>query len=115
MNRQYGHQSTSVEITTDAGKSLLFSEVNDVETVHDFKESENSISYVKVNGGYTKNLGNFESLRVDVSLELPCKASEKGIAKAFKYASDWVPAKLAELTDAALGSVNGDPDMKGGN
>lgn len=114
MNRQSGHQSTSVEITTNSGKTLLFSEVNEVETVHDFKDSEDAIARVKVNGGYTKNLGNFESLRVDVSLELPCRASEKSMQSAFKYASDWVPNKLAELTDAALGSVSGDPQVKGG-
>ena len=29
-------------------------------------------AYVRVNAGSTKNLGNFESLRIDVSISAPC-------------------------------------------
>lgn len=33
-------------------------------------------AYVRVNAGMTKNMGNFESLRLDVSLTVPCYAEE---------------------------------------
>lgn len=33
-------------------------------------------AYVRVNVGSTKNMGNYESLRVDVSITMPCYAEE---------------------------------------
>lgn len=33
-------------------------------------------AYVRVNAGMTKNMGNYESLRVDVSLSVPCYVEE---------------------------------------
>ncbi len=36
------------------------------------EEFEVEPAYVRVNAGRTKNLGNYESLRVDVSITVPC-------------------------------------------
>ena len=36
------------------------------------RKFETDPAYVRVNAGVTKNLGNYESLRVDVSLTVPC-------------------------------------------
>jgi hypothetical protein len=110
MNRLSGHQSTKVEVTS--GKELTFADTTEVETQHDFSDTEDAITRIKVSGGFTRNLGNFESLRCDVSIELPCRASEKSIKKAFDYASNWVPDRLEELTNAAVGSINGEPEHK---
>jgi hypothetical protein len=33
-------------------------------------------AYVRVNAGVTKNMGNYESLRVDVSITVPCYTEE---------------------------------------
>lgn len=33
---------------------------------------ETEPAYVRVNGGYTDNLGDFRSLRIDVSISVPC-------------------------------------------
>lgn len=35
-------------------------------------------AYVRVNAGVTKNMGNYESLRLDVSLSVPCYVEEMG-------------------------------------
>lgn len=43
-------------------------------------------AYVRVNAGMTKNMGNYESLRVDVSLTIPCYAEE--IDKVFPVVAD---------------------------
>ncbi len=43
-------------------------------------------AYVRVNAGMTKNMGNYESLRVDVSLTVPCYAEE--IDKVFPTVAD---------------------------
>lgn len=40
------------------------------------RKFETDPAYVRVNAGVTKNLGNYESLRVDVSLTVPCYVEE---------------------------------------
>ena len=48
---------------------------------------------VKVNVGYTRNMGNFESLRLDIGLEVD------GVGKpsdTFEKAWEWTEAKLVE-------------------
>jgi hypothetical protein len=51
-------------------------------------------AYVRVNAGTTKNLGNYESLRVDVSITLPCYAEE--IPTVFEKVADEVAGLLAD-------------------
>jgi len=53
------------------------------------KEAEVSIVL-----GSTLNMGNYESLRVQVGMSYPCKAGDKEIRKTFKY--------IAELTEELL-------------
>jgi hypothetical protein len=53
------------------------------------KEAEVSIII-----GSTLNMGNYESLRVQVGMSYPCKAGDKEIRKTFKY--------IAELTEELL-------------
>ena len=40
------------------------------------RKFETDPAFVRVNAGVTKNLGNYESLRVDVSLTVPCYVEE---------------------------------------
>ena len=40
------------------------------------RKLETDPAFVRVNAGVTKNLGNYESLRVDVSLTVPCYVEE---------------------------------------
>ncbi len=58
-------------------------------------------AYVRVNAGVTKNLGNYESLRVDVSLTVPCYAEELG--KVQKRVASLVADMLDEEVDQYLG------------
>lgn len=44
---------------------------------------------------YTKNLGNYESLKVEVRISMPCKVEE--IDQVFAIEKNWVDTKLAEL------------------
>lgn len=54
-------------------------------------------AYVRVNHGLTQNMGNYESLRVDVAITLPCYAEE--ISKALTVASDMA----ADFLDQEVG------------
>ncbi len=42
--------------------------------------------------GHTKNLGNYESLRVDVSVMIPCYVSE--LEETFEFAKEWVDDRM---------------------
>jgi hypothetical protein len=54
---------------------------------------------VAVEMGMTINLGNFESVRISVSLTVPCYSEEKDAA--FDYAKKWVEKRtLAEANEA---------------
>ena len=47
--------------------------------------------------GYTKNLGNYESVRVEVSLVLPTYI--ENVEKAYDVCKDWADKKLTEAVD----------------
>lgn len=51
-------------------------------------------AYVRVSAGMTKNMGNYESLRVDVSVSIPCYAEE--VEKVIPVVADMVAAHLDE-------------------
>ena len=48
----------------------------DKRTVLEVRKFETEPAWVRVNAGVTKNLGNYESLRVDVSISAPCYVEE---------------------------------------
>jgi hypothetical protein len=51
-------------------------------------------AFVRVSVGSTYNLGNFESLRLDVGVTLPCRVED--IDETYRRASDYVAEKLQE-------------------
>lgn len=48
----------------------------DKREVLEVRKFETEPAWVRVNAGVTKNLGNYESLRVDVSISAPCYIEE---------------------------------------
>lgn len=58
-------------------------------------------SKVGVGAGVTKNMGNFESIRIDVSLARPCGTSAEAEDQAFEYTSQWVQGHLTRLIEDA--------------
>jgi len=60
---------------------------------------------VGVSLSYTKNLGNYESMKMGVSLQVPCALEE--VDHTYKHASSWVDTKLSDLMD------EGDDDLDG--
>lgn len=52
---------------------------------------------VGVKLGKTINLGDFESLRVDVSLFMPSETDNKSLNKTFKKALKWCDGKMDEV------------------
>jgi hypothetical protein len=52
---------------------------------------------VGVKLGKTKNLGDYESLRVDVSLFMPSETDKKSLNKTFKKCLTWCDNKMDEV------------------
>ena len=50
---------------------------------------------VSVKAGFTKNLGNYESARVDVFLSMPCYPEE--VDGIYEQVKDWVDARIEHL------------------
>jgi len=60
---------------------------------------------VKVSLGVTKNMGNYESLRIGVDLSLPCSPVEADAAfdKAAKFVENKLNALIEEVTPQGVG------------
>lgn len=54
-------------------------------------------AYIFVKAGTTKSLRQFESLRVDVSAQIPCYMEK--MDETFSYGADWVADKLMDEVD----------------
>lgn len=56
---------------------------------------------ISIKAGFTKNMGNYESMRVDIMATMPCYVEE--IDEAYKQVQDWVDARVNALWDEAEG------------
>jgi hypothetical protein len=91
-------RSGEVVITTSRKKTSGDKELSSVE--HTEHDSVSNLpphpAYVEVNGGLTKNIGNYESIRIGVHVSVPCRPTISGIRKAHAKVSDLV-AELIQL------------------
>ena len=53
---------------------------------------------VEVSIGLTRNLGNYESVRLHVGLTLPCQPTEEEINNAYEEAKGWVDTRIEALS-----------------
>lgn len=69
------------------------------------KEIENGPEHtVKVSVGYTRNMGNFESLRVDIGLEVKGHGNPNAtFDKAYTWAESKLLEKMAEVEESLKG------------
>lgn len=61
--------------------------------------SQEAMATVGLSLGYTKNLGNYESAKVSVSLHLPCEPVEARIDMAFGIVEHWVNKKMESIVE----------------
>lgn len=73
-------------------------ETETTEVVEEFIVDE-PMANVGVKVGTTKNLGDYNSLRVDVSLYMPSKTDKKSLNKTFKKCFNWCDDKLDSVLD----------------
>jgi hypothetical protein len=77
------------------GKDSKLTEIKVGEPV--LVSDEHPMANVGMKVGITKNLGNYESVRVDVSLFLPCEPDAKSVDDAFETVSIWCDLKMEEI------------------
>lgn len=52
---------------------------------------------VGLNASHTKNLGDYNSARISVSLNMPCELHE--LENTYAFVKDWVNGKMIEIND----------------
>ena len=113
----------STRQTEERGRGYVRTEVKDRGGVYHEAEREVDVlrqkfteddppAYIKVAAGLTINMGNFESLRIDCAVTLPCKRGD--LQNAHQIASDFVADRISEEQTNWLGSDNGKTRGKGG-
>ena len=62
---------------------------------------ETDPAYVRVNGGYTGNLGNYRSFRVDVSISVPCyqEMVDQTFEEVAAHVNDLLTNEVARFTE----------------
>ena len=93
-----GHKPSAI-IESNSPKGTRF-EQRDLPEESELPENP---AWVKVGGGLTKNLGEYESAKLFVSVEIPCGISDKKIRAAYKRASGLVDAFLEEEYKNVIG------------
>lgn len=68
-------------------------------------ESVPHVARVEVGAGATVNVGEYESLRADVRISIPCSPTEEMITEAYNRASYLASKYLEAETDAGLAEV----------
>ncbi|MDH5185038.1 MAG: hypothetical protein OEX12_14235 [Gammaproteobacteria bacterium] len=58
-------------------------------------DSTELLGEVGFSGGFTKNMGDFNSFRVDIHLHIPTTVND--IEKSYEFAANWVNDKLEEI------------------
>ena len=81
--------------------SVYGEETNKLEEM-DIHSFETEPAYVRVNAGTTKNLGNFESLRIDVSISVPCYVELVG--RTYEAIAQEVSERLYSEVEAYIGN-----------
>lgn len=101
--------------TEERGSGYVRTEVKDrgglyheaereVEVLRETFTEDDPPAYIKVAAGLTINMGNFESLRIDCAVTLPCR--RESLQEAHQIASDFVAERISEEQTNWLGGSN---------
>ncbi len=67
---------------------------------------EGEAGRVRVEGSITRNMGDYNSIRIGVSVEMPCYPSEHDVDRCY----DWCSAKVEDKIQNELRIAVGEPD-----
>lgn len=79
------------------GKGGVVESTEEIKVGEIVVSDDKQMANVGVKLGRTINLGDFESLRVDVSLFMPSETDKKSLKKTFKFCKNWCDDKMDEV------------------
>lgn len=96
-----------VRTTASRGKNVYDETDQEIEMSRPTFPAGVEPAHVQVGAGMTVNLGNFESLRIDCSVRIPCRPTERDIEATYEQAAQFVADKIADEQARWLGAGNG--------
>lgn len=60
-------------------------------------------AFIQVSGGMTKNLGNYESCKLGISISVPCATDEESIRETYQRVSDLLDELMQTENDKLMG------------
>jgi hypothetical protein len=97
--RGHGYVSTSVKDK----HSTYYEQHREVEVLQETFSEEDPAAFIRVGAGMTINLDNYESLRIDCAVTIPCKRGS--LKEAYDIASDFVADRINEEQVNWLGTA----------
>lgn len=87
-------EKLSVSATVTKGREVIHEEV----TTDELRRTvaADAPAYVRVAGGITKEIRSYEFVRIDVSIEIPCKPTAADVEATYVEAVEFVDQKLTE-------------------
>jgi hypothetical protein len=67
--------------------------------------SDGPVAEVGCDLGYTMNLGNYQSLKIGVSLRLPVNVTPDALDKGYEFVKNWVDGKLTAAINEAKETI----------
>ncbi len=103
VRTRHRHEGTEAVSRERKVSGVGFSEEkNDVKKVPiDSLQDTPHVAKVRVEGSVTKNMGNFESIRVGVAIEWPCAPTAAELDKTYAFLSQRVDTLVQDELDAA--------------
>ncbi len=94
-----------IEVTR-SGYAAAEGREEEVETLQ-VPKFEGPVAFVRVEGSVTRNMGDYNSVRVAVMVELPCYPTVSDIDRAHSWCSSKVDQKIQHELHVAVGSSEG--------
>ena len=104
---KYGHHLDSkpikatVDTTKKSGKVEGATDTYTVELHKGVTIPKEELYQLTVDGGQTLNLGNYESVRIGVRLQMPTTKGD--LEASYEWATDWIGAKIQQCVKDAKG------------
>ena len=94
----------AISKNTVVKKSGKETELTPQTTSHSAFDSSNAKAFVTVEGGITKNLGDYNSARISVSITMPCDPTFEGARNMYSKLSDLVDELMNEEYEKVIES-----------
>jgi len=92
-------QATITQELKNKGETIMEDTKNEIVEAPSTRQAPSPLCEVGFETSFTKNLGNYQSLKVGVHIKIPCLHAE--IDQVFDYATNWADSKMQKLLDEA--------------